>query len=520
MATNQANAVSVDASGNVYIGGSVSGGVIGAGQTAEGNGDAYLAKFNSQGQLLAENQFGTSGADQVGATAIGGDGSLYVASVQNGDAIVSKYANGDDITSAPVWTQDLGALLQSGGAIGGLTVSGDQVYVSGTTSNANLTAGGQASVASAIQRRHRRLCLQSHWTMARTPRPIFVFHYVGTSATDQGGAMTVGPDGTIYLAGTTMGTFTGQQRSVQNVTNAFATALNPDGSVEWTQQYGGASGQSTGAGVAVDPQGASILDALGLPRGTVNANQSVALASQTTLRAGDSFQIEIEGSASRTATITIDPGETLDSLVTKINGELGSVGKASVGFNNNAEDLEIAVNPAQTINLISGPADSDALSRLGIAAGVLSAPAKSTTKTKSTASTTTSASTSSSKTSPTFGLGLSTTMDISTKTGADLARSSLLTVLASIKSTYQTTNARPPSPDKPRQYQRQRFGGNHRPARQFQHGAVAARQHQQQRHAEYSGDRGGRHQQQWRGDQHDVHPRQQFGIALAVLTSR
>src|SRR6202000_1891592 len=40
LATNQANAVSVDASGNIYIGGSVSGGDIGAGPTGPGNGGA------------------------------------------------------------------------------------------------------------------------------------------------------------------------------------------------------------------------------------------------------------------------------------------------------------------------------------------------------------------------------------------------------------------------------------------------------------------------------------------------
>src|ERR1700753_2572938 len=109
LATNQSNTVSVDASGNIYIGGSVSGGVGGAGQTSQGGGDAYLAKFSSTGTLLAENQFGTSGADSVAATATGSDGSLYVASVQNGEAIVAKYANGD-ITAAPAWSEDLGAL--------------------------------------------------------------------------------------------------------------------------------------------------------------------------------------------------------------------------------------------------------------------------------------------------------------------------------------------------------------------------------------------------------------------------
>src|SRR4029077_20616648 len=68
LANNQSNAVSVDASGNIYIGGSVSGGVIGAGQVAQGKGDAFLAKYDSKGKLLAETQFGTSGSDSVAAT--------------------------------------------------------------------------------------------------------------------------------------------------------------------------------------------------------------------------------------------------------------------------------------------------------------------------------------------------------------------------------------------------------------------------------------------------------------------
>jgi len=441
LATNQANSVSVDASGNIYIGGAVSGGVIGAGQTAQGSGDAYLAKLDANGNLLAENQFGTSGADQVSATATASDGSLYVASIQNGQAVVARYASGD-ITAAPVWTQNLGA-LSSGGAIGGLTVSGSQVYVSGTTSNANLTAGGQASIAS-----------------ASTGGPdAFVFNltdngstatanhvsYVGTAASDQGGAMTVGPDGTVYLAGTTTGTFAGQQRSVQNVTNAFATALNANGSIAWTQQYGGASGQSTGAGLAVDPNGASVLDALGLPRGTINLNQSVDLSSQTTLRAGDSFQIKIDGALPRTTTITIDTGETLNSLTTKINAQLGSVGTAAVNYTGSAEGLKITVNAGQTIDLISGPGDFDALSRLGFTAGTLSAPATGSASTTASASNTTSSGTTA---TPTYGLGLTggiagASMDISTKTGADLARSQLLSVLSNIQNTYQKSNTPP-----------------------------------------------------------------------------
>jgi hypothetical protein len=439
LATNQANAVSVDSSGNIYIGGSVSGGVVGAGQTSSGGSDAYLAKLSSTGKILSENQFGTSGSDSVAATAMGSDGSLYVASVQNGEAIVSKYAGGA-ITSAPTWTEDLGA-LQPGGNISGLAVSGGQVYVSGTTANANLTAGGAATVAAP----------------ASGGLDAFVFGmtdngssvtagnvtYVGTSGSDTGGDVTVASDGTVYLTGSTTGTFAGQSRNIQNVTNAFATSIASNGSINWTKQFGGADGVSTGAGIAVDPSGSSVLDALGLPRGAINPTQSVDLTQQTTLRPGDSFQIEIEGVAARTATITIAQGETYNSLVTKINAQLGQTGTAAVNYTGTNEDMTITANAGNTINLVAGPADFNALARLGISPGVISAPAKGSS------STTTTASTSSSTVKPTYGLGLTATalgpLDISTKTGADLARSQLLVVQASIQSTYQKSNTPPAS---------------------------------------------------------------------------
>jgi hypothetical protein len=361
--------------------------------------------------------------------------------VQSGDAVVAKYANGD-ITSAPVWSEDLGA-LSTGGGIGGLAVSGNQVYVSGSTSNANLTAGGQASVGNAASGGTDAFVF--NLTDNGATANANLVSYVGTGTSDQGGGVTVGPDGTVYLTGSTTGTFAGQQRNVANVSNAFAAALDSNGRVTWVRQYGGASGQSTGAGLAVDPNGASVLDALGLPRGTISLNQSVDLTSQTTLRAGDSFQIKIQGVAPRTATITIDSGETLDSLAQKINAQLGSIGKATTNYTGNQEGLKITVNAGQTINLISGPADFDALARLGIAAGALTAPASGSASTSSNTST---------STTPTYGLGLTGgltggNMDISTKTGADLARSQLLSVLSNIQQTYQTTNTPPAAPASP-----------------------------------------------------------------------
>jgi hypothetical protein len=439
LATNQSNAVSIDASGNIYIGGSVSGGVIGAGQTALGGGDAYLAKFDSKGKLLAETQFGTSGADSVAATATAADGSLYVASVQNGHAILSKYAAGD-ITAAPTWTQDLGS-LGAGGAIGGIATANGKVYVSGSASNTNLTGGG-ASIAAASSGGVDAFVFKATDNGASVTSDTVT--YIGTGASDTAGDVTVAADGTVYLTGSTTGTFAGAQRSVQNVTNAFATSISASGTVNWTKQFGGADGVSTGAGLAIDTNGSSVLDALGLPRGSLNLNQSVDLTQQTTLRAGDSFKLEIQGTAARTATITIDKDETYDSLVTKINAQLGGIGKASVNYTGGGENMKIKINAGYTVNLIAGPKDSDALGRLGITAGVLTSPAKGAA-----ASVTSTAK----KVTPTYGIGLNNitggALDISTRSGANMARSSLLAALSSIQSTYQTTNAPPPAPHQP-----------------------------------------------------------------------
>ncbi|HXC55208.1 MAG TPA: hypothetical protein VNU97_07940 [Rhizomicrobium sp.] len=438
LSQNQAASVSVDASGNVFIGGQVSGGVIGAGQTKAGGNDAYVAKLSSKGALVYEKQFGTSANDTVAATATASDGSLYVASVQNGHAIVSKYANGD-ATAAPVWTSDLGD-LQNGGGIGGLAVSGSQIYVSGTTQNANLTAGGAASVAQASSGGSDAFVFNLT-DQGSTAAANFV-SYVGTGAQDKGGAVTVGGDGTVYLTGSTTGTFAGQSRNVPNVSNAFATSLSAGGVTNWTRQYGGLDGISSGSGIAVDATGSSVLDALGLPRGTINPSQSVDLTTQTTLRAGDQFQIQLQGVAARTATITIDQGETLQSLATKINIQLQTYGKASVNYTGAAEGLKIAVNPGVTLGLVAGPADFDALARLGIPAGTLSSPSTAT-------SSGTSSSTAATPATQAFGLGLGTSFDLTTTTGADLARSQLLGVLSKIQSAYQTTNAPPAQPAGP-----------------------------------------------------------------------
>jgi len=421
---NSANAVSVDSSGNVYVGGQTSG-VIGSGQTSSGGQDAYLVKLDNKGNITNKTQLGTSGTDSVAATSVTANGDLLVASLQNGHAILSKYAGGD-ITQTPAWTMDMGD-LQSGGTIGGIVTNGSNIYISGTTRNGALNATATNSASGGTD---AFVFAASDNGSSVTANRVT---YVGTSGNETGANLTLGSDGTVYLAGSTNSAFPGQDRSAGSTNNMFVAAVSGStGSLGWVRQYGGMDGQSTGAGIAFSANGSSVLDALGLPSGTVQGQANSDLTSATTLRAGDSFKVALQGTAARTFTITIDKGETLNSLVTKINAQFGAKGKASISYTSTGAALKLEVSAGVTAKLVSGPDNFDALGPLGISAQTLS-------KASSTSSSSSSAS-SSSSTTQTYALGLTGNMDISTATGAGAARAMLLNVLSAVQNVYHKSN--------------------------------------------------------------------------------
>jgi formylmethanofuran dehydrogenase subunit C len=341
--------------------------------------------------------------------------------------------------------------LGDGGAISGLTVQNGKIYVSGTTSSSSLnatTAGGTSASGGTDAFLFTAL---DQGTSVDTAK----LTYLGTSSTDKGAALTVGSDGTVYVAGTTGGTFSGNSTIQKNTTNMFVSSVATDGSVNWVRQYGGKDGQSIGSGVAFSATGSSVLDALGLPSGQVQGKQDNSLTNNTTLRAGDFFKVEIEGDAGRTFKVTIDKGETLSSLCTKLNGQLGNKGKASVAYGSGGASLKIEASAGSTLKLIAGTNDTivpgnaakgvaattvtgstqfDALGRLGLAEQTLSKPAANQSASD------TAASAASSTTSKTYAVGLPNNLDISTSTGAGSARAQLLNVLSAVQKIYQTTN--------------------------------------------------------------------------------
>jgi hypothetical protein len=425
VAADQAMSLAVDASGNVYVGGQLSGAISGS-HTSAGGTDAYVTKLSNKGVLVYHRQFGTAGTDSASQTAIAADGNLIVASVQNGRAIVSKYAAADG-TSAAMWSVDLGD-LQNGG-ISGLVVSDDQVYLSGTTANAALDAGGAANIAQASNGGSEAFIF--NLTDSGASAVADFISYVGTTGSEQGGGLALA-GGKLYLTGTTNDTFAGQTRTVAGTHNMFVTQLTSSGVSEWTTQYGGRDGQSKGLAIAADASGASVLDALGLPRGKIDITQSSIIESQTTARPGDYFMLKItDHTGEREVKISLAKGDTLRSLATRINGHLLLGGKATALPTAGGQTLKIAVNEGTQVELIAGEKDFDALAGLGLEDQVLIKEATTDAAAKSSA--------------VTIGLALTGKLDLLTKTDASHAHAVLLAAMAQIKQAYAKLNDPPPA---------------------------------------------------------------------------
>jgi len=140
-----ARGVAVDTEGSVYVVGGVSGYLDG--QTSSGYGDAYISKYDAGGNAVWTRQFGTEGSD--GALAVTADSTgIYVAGFVNGllgatyhgasDAFVRKY----DLNGEVLWTNQFGS--PGGESVSGIASDGTNLYVSGNTTSVleNQTAYG------------------------------------------------------------------------------------------------------------------------------------------------------------------------------------------------------------------------------------------------------------------------------------------------------------------------------------------------------------------------------------------
>ena len=190
--------VATDKDGNLYITGSTWGSFDG--QNAGGR-DAWVAKYDTQGNLLWIEQLGTSEYDRSFEVATDHEGNLYITGETSGsfdnqnagdnDAWVAKY----DTQGNLLWTEQLGT-SQSDISFGVATDKDGNLYITGSTwgSFDGQNAGDNDAWVAKYDTQGNLL-----WT-----------EQLGTSQSDISRGVAIDNNGNSYITGFTRGSFDGQ----------------------------------------------------------------------------------------------------------------------------------------------------------------------------------------------------------------------------------------------------------------------------------------------------------------------
>ena len=238
------------ADGSIYVTGDTRGPIL-DGQTGFGSGDAFLTKYTPVGEKIWTRLVGAIGYDFPRAVRTGSDGSIYIAGFTDSptldgqtnaggqDGFVSKFAP----DGTKVWTRLIGSTAAD--LAENLTIGLDgSIYVLGNTASAvidgQVTLGQGDVFISKFSPDGSKL-----WT--RT---------TGGSGSDSGSGITTGLDGAIYVSGETRNSLGGQSNS--GLTDAFITKFLPDGTAVWSKLVGGTS-WDRGSPLSTGPDGSIYL---------------------------------------------------------------------------------------------------------------------------------------------------------------------------------------------------------------------------------------------------------------------
>ncbi|MBW8816454.1 MAG: hypothetical protein JF588_23795 [Caulobacterales bacterium] len=363
-AADEASQVAFGTDGTVYVAGRSKSAMPGA--TTTGDWDNYVEAFSppdSKGKIAVPftQNFGTAGADKPAGLVVDGT-NLVTASVENGHGILRRYdiSSGTPVLSA---TRDLGDL--QAGDITGLAIDNGKVIVAGSTTNAALSGG---TITSAYSGGVDAFAASFNADLSADPADAIA--YYGGAGDDHATALSVS-NGKVFIAGSA-GTDLPGQPAVGKKDGFLAQLDIGAGTVDWSRRFTGKDGFAAPTSIAVDTAGASALDRLGLPQGTINATPSAFLTTNSSLRAGDQFTVKV-GTSGVAQTVTIDNADTLDTLAQKIRRATAFQSDVTIGLSSaGVRSMTIKPNNSRTIlEFSAGKADKDALSLLGIPEGIV-----------------------------------------------------------------------------------------------------------------------------------------------------
>lgn len=429
IASDQANSLAIDAAGDVYVTGSISG-RLNATTTAGGGSDVFVTKLSGlTGTLTSATQIGGTGTEFGQAVAIAGDGNILVASKENGRAIIRKL----DVTnlSNQLASYDLGNL--NGGTISDIAVdstTGD-IFVAGTSFNGALSGGTITNAYSGGGDGFVTKLADGGTSLSAS-----FTYFLGSSASDKIEGLSV-QNGAIYVAGKTRGSLPGAVKS--GITDGFAAKINATtGTADFIRQFRG-SGNNGSTSLAFSASGSSILTKLGLPTGLVDNKQTRNIETQTSARAGDYFFISVNGSRPRK--VTINAGDDLKTLARRINRVSFRFVKAVEVAGLTGKKLKIESLNGSTVDIIAGKGGRDALVKLGLQPSKILPASKLSTIGVATIST------DPNNLGGVFGLDLKSGYALRTKTEAAFVSAQLDTALATIKRAFRSLTFDPVKAD-------------------------------------------------------------------------
>jgi len=363
---DEASQITFGDNGMVYVAGRSKSALPGGSQI--GGWDSYVEGFGPPSTALATKgkvpatftmNFGSAGDDRPAGMVLDGT-NLVTASVENGRAVLRRF----DISSgSPVLTstRDLGDL--QGGDIAGLALDGGDVVIAGSTANASLAGGGVGAGA-------HNGGLDAF--AARIPKDLSAggsIAFYGGAGDDRATGLTVS-NGKIYIAGSAGTGDVEGQAAVGKKDGFLAQIDTATGAVAWQRRFTGKDGYAAPTSIAVDATGASSLDRLGLPKGTLDLVDSQRITAGSSLRPGEQFQVRV--GAGRFQTVTIENNDTVDTLAQKIKRATGFQAKVTIGTSEGVRKITVApLNDRTIVEFAAGKDGKDALELLGIPEGII-----------------------------------------------------------------------------------------------------------------------------------------------------
>ncbi len=288
--------------GSIYITGWTSGNL--SGQINNGLKDAFITKLNSDGLTQWTRLIGSASDDEGSKVTVGSDGSIYVLGNTYGsvdgqkntgksDAFISKFSSNGE----KQWTKLIGSTDYDFSYAINIGLDGS-IYIAGDT---------YGSIDGVVNQGRYDIFVtklsvdgSKQWTKQ-----------IGGSLSDAARQMSIGIDGSIFIAGFTEGNVNGAINNGgydafgNRANDILVVNLKTDGTTNWTQLIGN-NGEQNSSDAGIDSKGALYL--AGWTYGPVYGNRSLIL--------GDSFLAKFQTSSDTTAP-TVKVSSSVSSLTSK-----------------------------------------------------------------------------------------------------------------------------------------------------------------------------------------------------------